>query len=454
MAGKRTRIWALAVGSVLGLGAIVAATSTVLIAHGDSDKPATAATAARTRQVSSPTPTPQPAQAAPGAGQGAPRQVGRAYLGVQIDTSNNKLTVQQVEAGGPAEKAGMKTGDVIVSIDGATTATYADLTKALAARKPGDVMTLSVDRGGSKQDISVTLGTRPARSSTAPQAQANDHGYLGVTVTNADAAAKQKYSLTSTDGALIVSASTDGAAAKAGLKAGDLITSVNSSPVKNTTDLRTALQNTKPGDSATVAYLRGAASQTVTLTLGTASISSIAIPGYPSTPGKGRQGGLPGIGAHAGGFDRFISSETKTKDASGTIHTDTRVAGTVKSASASQVVVTLNGGGDQTYTIDASTKIFKGFRTRAQATDLAQNDKVLVTTRDGSSTATAIVVAGGNGSGFGNIRSILGGGNGNNPIQIHPGNGGIQIRVPGGQNITVPLPGRGNAGNAAPTPTY
>ncbi len=59
--------------------------------------------------------------------------------------------------GGPAEKAGVQAGDVVVAIDGKSVADSAELIVAIRSRQPGDTVTLTVRRNGSEQDVDVTL---------------------------------------------------------------------------------------------------------------------------------------------------------------------------------------------------------------------------------------------------------------------------------------------------------
>jgi putative serine protease PepD len=93
-------------------------------------------------------------------------KVQHAYLGIQVsDSSNSGAKVGTVVSGGPADKAGLKAGDVIASIDGKQIANADALTAAINGYKPGDKITVGVNRNGSTKSITVTLGTRPASSS-------------------------------------------------------------------------------------------------------------------------------------------------------------------------------------------------------------------------------------------------------------------------------------------------
>jgi putative serine protease PepD len=86
----------------------------------------------------------------------------RAYLGVKIGQTNAGVYIGTVTSGGPAAKAGIEVGDVITAVDGKTTQTDDALGAVLAARKPGQVVTLSITRqDGSKKSVRLTLGQFP-----------------------------------------------------------------------------------------------------------------------------------------------------------------------------------------------------------------------------------------------------------------------------------------------------
>jgi putative serine protease PepD len=90
---------------------------------------------------------------------------GRPYLGIEIGDTGNGVYVGKVNAGSPADKAGLRVGDVIVALDGKPTVTSDDLGTLLAAHKPGDVVTLKVRRqGGATATLRVRLGEFPGGS--------------------------------------------------------------------------------------------------------------------------------------------------------------------------------------------------------------------------------------------------------------------------------------------------
>ena len=99
----------------------------------------------------------------------AGEKVEHAYLGVATATSTEGTEgaeVAEVVSGSPAAEAGLKQGDVVTELDGEPIAGTEDLVAAIAAHKPGEAVTLEIERGSGKTAVKVTLGTQPARSST------------------------------------------------------------------------------------------------------------------------------------------------------------------------------------------------------------------------------------------------------------------------------------------------
>jgi putative serine protease PepD len=88
----------------------------------------------------------------------------RPFLGVTTAPANGAgATVAGLEPGGPAADAGLLPGDRIVSVGGRRVREPDDVTAAIDGRRPGDQVTIVVERGGSPRAVDVTLGTRPER---------------------------------------------------------------------------------------------------------------------------------------------------------------------------------------------------------------------------------------------------------------------------------------------------
>jgi S1-C subfamily serine protease len=90
------------------------------------------------------------------------RDVPRAFLGVQSrDSTGDGVTVTAVTGGGPAARAGLRPGDVIVEITGRPVREADDISSVVNARRPGDEVQIVVERGGDRRTLTVKLGTQP-----------------------------------------------------------------------------------------------------------------------------------------------------------------------------------------------------------------------------------------------------------------------------------------------------
>ncbi len=87
---------------------------------------------------------------------------GRPYLGVRVGETGNGVYIGEVSAGSPAAKAGLKAGDVILTVNGKATPTSDDLGTVLAGYKPGQTVTLKIThQSGTTDLVKVTLGEFP-----------------------------------------------------------------------------------------------------------------------------------------------------------------------------------------------------------------------------------------------------------------------------------------------------
>jgi putative serine protease PepD len=93
-------------------------------------------------------------------------QVTHPYLGANTAPAleADGALVQEVTAGGPAATAGLRSGDLVTAIDGATVPGPSAFVAAITAHKPGERITLTVKRGSSTLNLTVTLGTQPSQA--------------------------------------------------------------------------------------------------------------------------------------------------------------------------------------------------------------------------------------------------------------------------------------------------
>jgi serine protease Do len=135
--------------------------------------------------------------------------------------------VANVEDGGPAAKAGLRPGDVIVGFDGKRIESSGELPALVADTRPGASVDMRVLRDGAEKQLKLTVGEMPPRLPSLAAASAESQGKLGVAVRPGE------------NGIVVERA--DGAAAKAGVRPGDVIVGVNGRPVKTVDELRSAV---------------------------------------------------------------------------------------------------------------------------------------------------------------------------------------------------------------------
>jgi putative serine protease PepD len=84
---------------------------------------------------------------------------------VRLTDSDNGVTIAGIESGSPAEKAGLKEGDVVTKLGNDKIDDVASLTAKIRAHKPGDKVSVTVKRAGKTQTAQITLGTYPTANS-------------------------------------------------------------------------------------------------------------------------------------------------------------------------------------------------------------------------------------------------------------------------------------------------
>src|SRR5271170_3620933 len=181
--------------------------------------------------------------------------VTRGWIGVQIQNVTQDLAddlslkdatgalVAEAEKNSPAAEAGVKSGDVIIAVDGDAVADPHDLARRIAALGPKKTAKLSIMRDGKPMTIDVTLGTMPAdKTASAETRNSDDNGgsasmlaKLGLTLRAAHGQ----------DGVVVSEVDPDGAAADKGLKQGDVILEVAGKSVSRPSEVAEAIDAAK-----------------------------------------------------------------------------------------------------------------------------------------------------------------------------------------------------------------
>ena len=180
-------------------------------------------------------------------------KVEHARLGVAVQEVNQSFAdsfkldkpegalVSMVEKGGPADKAGLQAGDVIRKVDGRPIVSSGDLPALISLNAPGDNVTLDVWRQGAAKSLTATLVNANAKAEKVAVSQDKPaQGRLGLALRPLQPDEQQRSGIAS--GMLIQQAS--GQAALAGVQSGDVLLSINGTPVKSIEQVRAAVGKT------------------------------------------------------------------------------------------------------------------------------------------------------------------------------------------------------------------
>jgi serine protease Do len=222
---------------------------------------------------------------------GGGSRLGVSISDVNADDSKGKGTagvvIDDVDPDSAASKAGLRKGDVVVEFDGERVRSVRQFTRLVSETPAGRTVSAAVMRDGQRVSVSVTpregnnfrflegdnwMGVQPppipARPPSAPRPPSprtmippsldslfwRSGNRLGITVEELSPQLADYFG--TKDGVLVSSVETDSAAAKAGLKAGDVITTVNGSSVESSSELRQRLSNADGGEEFTLGITR------------------------------------------------------------------------------------------------------------------------------------------------------------------------------------------------------
>ncbi len=197
-------------------------------------------------------------------------RVSRGRIGVVIQEVTKELAesfglpkasgalVNSVEKGGPAEKAGIEASDVILKFDGKNVTSSIDLPRIVAQTRPGSKVTAQIWRKGASRDVTITVGEMPEeklaqRAGRKESKPGNVVARLGLTLS--ELTVDQRKELGVSAGLLVEDA--QGAAAKAGIRRGDVLMAINNQDVKSVEQLNQMLGQFEKARSVALLIRRG-----------------------------------------------------------------------------------------------------------------------------------------------------------------------------------------------------
>ena len=187
-------------------------------------------------------------------------KVTRGWLGVVLQPLTPELAasfgaegkkgvlISDVTADSPAARAGLKSGDVVLEVDGRPVDTPSDVARSVGLAAPGHKTTLTVWRDKAQRKVPIVLGEAPGERQASR---------LGFEVRPLTPELARELNRRSTEGVVVSHVEDGSAAAEAGIRRGDVIVEANGQPVKSLGDFERATRGMKEGERLTVRLERG-----------------------------------------------------------------------------------------------------------------------------------------------------------------------------------------------------
>jgi membrane-associated protease RseP (regulator of RpoE activity) len=203
----------------------------------------------------------------------------RGFLGVELADEDKEVVIKTVMPKGPADEAGLKSGDRILKVEDESIRNVGELQRLIGEQRPGQKVVVVVKRNGKEEKHTVTLGERPRGNAGGgagglemigqvmkflgsllgkrEPSELVPRGFLGIEVENDDKGM-----------AVIKSVLPKGPAAEAGLKSGDRIMEVDGRTTRGSDDVYRLAGKHRPGEKVTVTVERQGKEQEITVKMG------------------------------------------------------------------------------------------------------------------------------------------------------------------------------------------
>ena len=206
-------------------------------------------------------------------------KVTRGMLGVEVQSVTPELAksfgmaeakgalVAEVNAGSPAEKAGIKQGDIIIEFNGHPISEMNDLPRLVADTAPGTKASVKVLRDGKEKTLNLTVSelTEERQASEAKEEGGGENNPLGLLVKDINPELARRFHLRDTKGVLVEGVEPDSAAADAGIQPGDIVMEIDNQAINTVKDFQTAVDRLKKENFARLLIKRQGRTQYLTL---------------------------------------------------------------------------------------------------------------------------------------------------------------------------------------------
>jgi len=188
-------------------------------------------------------------------------EVTRGWLGVGIQDLNKELAeyygikdkkgvlITEVFPGDPADKAGIKPKDIVLSINGKKVENTRELSKLVADTSVGDIVKIKVLRNGVEKTFKVKI-TKRKDEMIARQTPSKGNNYeLGIRVSEVTPEIARRFNINEADGIIVIDVESESQGAKAGVRIGDIIKEINHKTIKTIKDYKQEIKKLRKGSS-------------------------------------------------------------------------------------------------------------------------------------------------------------------------------------------------------------
>lgn len=189
-------------------------------------------------------------------------EVTRGWLGVGIQdldaqlkeyyNVDNGVLVTQVFPGDPADQAGIKTQDIILSVNGQSVDSARELSKAIAELSVGEEAEIRINRRGDVKTIEVEIAKRDEEKIAASmrgESPGKAEDELGIEVTDITPNIAERFNLASRDGVIVVNVAGESKAAEAGIREGDIIKEINHQSIDSASEYEAVISEVDDGET-------------------------------------------------------------------------------------------------------------------------------------------------------------------------------------------------------------